>query len=117
MLFRSNITQGGQQDILVARFLPSGILDPDFGDSGKVVLALSTNTDSANSIALQSNGKILIGGGTIDGNAHDTFVKWRPKQGDDQQALRKMGAEGVPVSSRVFGSGHWLRPALVQEAV
>ncbi len=64
--------------------------------------------------AYQAYNVALTGGGTIDGNAHETFVKWRSRQGDDQQALRKMGAEGVPVSARVFGAGHWLRPPLVQ---
>lgn len=64
--------------------------------------------------AYQAVNVAISGGGTIDGNAHDTFVKWRSRQNDDQQALRKMGAEGVPVASRVFGAGHWLRPPLVQ---
>lgn len=64
--------------------------------------------------AYQAHNVALTGGGTIDGNAHDTFVKWRPRQNDDQQLLRKMGAEGTAVSARVFGTGHWIRPPLVQ---
>lgn len=64
--------------------------------------------------AYQAYNVALTGGGTIDGNAHDTFVKWRPKQGKAQQALRQMGAEGAPVAARVFGPDNWLRPPLVQ---
>lgn len=64
--------------------------------------------------AYQACNVAITGAGTIDGNAHDTFVKWRPRQGEAQQALRKMGADGVPVARRVFGPGHWLRPPLVQ---
>ncbi|HEY0968388.1 MAG TPA: glycoside hydrolase family 28 protein [Opitutaceae bacterium] len=64
--------------------------------------------------AYQAHNVAITGAGTIDGNAHDTFVKWRPRQAEDQLALRKMGAESVPVAERVFGAGHWLRPPLVQ---
>lgn len=64
--------------------------------------------------AYQALNVAITGGGTLHGNALETFVKWRPNQGPDQQALRKMGAEGVPVPQRVFGAGHWLRPHFVQ---
>lgn len=64
--------------------------------------------------AYQARNVALTGAGTIDGNASETFVKWRPRQGEDQQALRRMGAEGTPVHERKFGAGHWLRPPLVQ---
>jgi polygalacturonase len=64
--------------------------------------------------AYQAVNVALTGGGTLDGNALETFVKWRPKQGPDQQALRKLGAEGAPLPQRVFGAGHWLRPHFAQ---
>jgi polygalacturonase len=64
--------------------------------------------------AYQACNIAITGAGLIDGNAHDTFVKWRPDQGAAQKALRKMGADGVSVSQRIFGEGHWLRPPLVQ---
>jgi polygalacturonase len=56
----------------------------------------------------------ITGGGTIDGQGFDGFFQWRPKQKTDQNALRKMGADGVPVRDRVFGEGHYLRPGFVQ---
>ncbi|HYE58233.1 MAG TPA: glycoside hydrolase family 28 protein, partial [Rhodothermales bacterium] len=56
----------------------------------------------------------LTGPGTFDGNAAETFWPWRDRQRDDQQALRRMGADGVPVYERVFGEGHVLRPSFVQ---
>lgn len=64
--------------------------------------------------AYQANRVAITGDGLIDGNAHDTFVTWRPRQKEAQQALRKLGADGAPVASRLFGAGHWLRPPLVQ---
>ncbi|EHR61565.1 endopolygalacturonase [Saccharomonospora cyanea NA-134] len=56
----------------------------------------------------------VTGGGLIDGNAEDGFAAWRELQGEDQQALRRMGKEGVPVEERVFGEGHYLRPSMLQ---
>jgi polygalacturonase len=56
----------------------------------------------------------ITGGGMIDGQGFDGFFKWRAKQKDSQQLLRKMGAEGVAVEQRRFGPGHYLRPGFVQ---
>ena len=56
----------------------------------------------------------ITGDGTIDGQGEKNFLPWRPDQRPDQRLLRKMGAEGVPVSERVFGEGHRLRPHFVQ---
>lgn len=56
----------------------------------------------------------IIGKGTIDGNAGDTFATWRKDQKPDQQLIRKMDHEEVPVAQRNFGQGHLLRPHLMQ---
>lgn len=56
----------------------------------------------------------ITGAGTIDGQGEQNFLPWRPNQKPDQRALRKMGAEGVPVSERIFGDGHLLRPHFIQ---
>ena len=64
--------------------------------------------------AYQAVNVAITGSGTVDGNSANTFVKWRSRQGEAQQALRRMGAEGAPLATRVFGRGHWLRPPLVQ---
>ena len=57
----------------------------------------------------------LTGKGVIDGNgmAEKSFRDWRGKQKKDQNKLREMGREGVPVKDRVFGEGHFLRPQLI----
>ncbi|WP_410007773.1 glycoside hydrolase family 28 protein [Planotetraspora sp. A-T 1434] len=60
----------------------------------------------------------VTGKGTLDGQAgKGPWESWYAKggpQGADQRALRKMGDDGVPVEQRVFGAGHYLRPAMVQ---
>ena len=56
----------------------------------------------------------IIGEGTIDGNASDSFGKWHAQQKESQLLSRKMNHENVPVKERIFGKGHFLRPQLIQ---
>jgi uncharacterized delta-60 repeat protein len=50
----------------VARLLPNGDLDPSFGSNGVVQTAFSTSQSFANCIAVQQDGKIILGGYTIN---------------------------------------------------
>ena len=56
----------------------------------------------------------ITGKGTIDGNTASEFLTWIPKAEPDFQRLRRMGADGTPVSKRVFGEGTHLRPSIIQ---
>ncbi|MBN8806944.1 MAG: glycoside hydrolase family 28 protein [Sphingomonas sp.] len=56
----------------------------------------------------------ITGNGMFDGQGKDGFYRWRGQQDADKAALRDMGTKGVPVEKRVFGPGHYLRPAFVQ---
>jgi uncharacterized delta-60 repeat protein len=53
-------------DFLVTRFNTNGTLDPTFGTGGKVITDFG-NTEDVTSVAIQSDGKILVGGGTGSG--------------------------------------------------
>jgi polygalacturonase len=68
----------------------------------------------------------ITGGGTLDGQGSNTAwwpwsgkpeFGWQdgaPKQDTDRAALQAMGEAGTPVSERVFGGGHFLRPNMIQ---
>jgi len=56
----------------------------------------------------------ITGEGTIDGNAQNTFGTWRDLQKNDQQRSRDMNHSNVPLSNRIFGANHYLRPQLIQ---
>jgi len=60
----------------------------------------------------------VTGRGTLDGQARlgpwESWYAGGGPQSADQQALRRMGNESVPVAQRVFGAGHYLRPSMVQ---
>jgi len=54
-------------DITLVRYNPDGSLDNTFSVDGIVVTSFSEYTDVAKAIALQTDGKILIAGGSDDG--------------------------------------------------
>jgi polygalacturonase len=56
----------------------------------------------------------IIGKGTIDGNADDTFATWKKLQNDDKTLSREMNHSETANEERTFGSGHYLRPQLIQ---
>ena len=55
------------QDFLVLRYLADGTLDPSFGADGKVVTSFGSDTDRAMAVAIQPDGKIVVGGETQSG--------------------------------------------------
>ncbi|MCD8223187.1 MAG: glycosyl hydrolase family 28 protein [Clostridiales bacterium] len=69
----------------------------------------------------------LTGEGTLDGGAdaehwwnwhHQVEKAWSADKKDlqleDRRETRRMNMEGVPVSERIFGPGHYLRPNFIQ---
>lgn len=56
----------------------------------------------------------ITGPGAFEGQGRAHWLPWRERQKPDQNRLRQLGAEGAPLRDRVFGDGHWLRPAFVQ---
>lgn len=65
--------------------------------------------------AYQCTNVAITGEGTIDGNGLATREMMQNAGGRGSSgALRKMGADAVPVNQRVYGEGKWLRSSLVQ---
>ena len=63
----SNNSIGTDSDFAVARYNANGSLDTNFNGTGKVTTSLGTNYDSGFSVALQSNGKIVVAGASVNG--------------------------------------------------
>jgi uncharacterized delta-60 repeat protein len=67
----------GNTDFLVARYLSTGILDPEFGLGGYVTTNFGAGIDArATSVAVQSDGKIIAGGILSDGRY--AVVRYNP---------------------------------------
>ena len=52
----------GSGAFAVARFLPTGAVDPSFDGDGKQTVDFATSTDVATTVAIQGDGKIVLGG-------------------------------------------------------
>jgi uncharacterized delta-60 repeat protein len=52
----------GNIDFCIARFNSNGTLDTTFGNSGKVIQPIGSDDDLGHSLAIQPDGKILLGG-------------------------------------------------------
>jgi uncharacterized delta-60 repeat protein len=61
-------------DVAVARYNPDGTYDNTFGTNGRVVTAVTAAADQALSVALQTDGKIVIAGFTTGPAGRDFLV-------------------------------------------
>jgi uncharacterized delta-60 repeat protein len=60
-------SDGSQSDFALARYNPDGSLDTSFGTGGKVVTSIAANNGTtADAVALQTDGKIVVGGSNGD---------------------------------------------------
>ncbi len=64
-------TTGGKIDFALARYNSDGSLDTSFDGDGKLTTALGSAADIARSVAVQSDGKIVVAGYSSNGSNHD----------------------------------------------
>jgi uncharacterized delta-60 repeat protein len=62
----ANLTTGSTGDFGIARYNPSGSLDPTFGTGGKGITDFGGNVDIARGVVLQSDNRIVAAGSTIN---------------------------------------------------
>jgi uncharacterized delta-60 repeat protein len=94
----------------LARFSPDGTLDPGFGSGGKVITNVGINS-SINDLAIQPDGKIVVGGGNGDwGDARNFIVARYLSNGTLDQTF---GTGGVAFTN-FYGRGGMARALAVQ---
>lgn len=71
-------TVGGiEADFILARYLPQGQLDRSFANGiGWVRTRLGRSLDTATSLAVQANGRIVVGGYSLDGNYRAVVARY-----------------------------------------
>jgi uncharacterized delta-60 repeat protein len=62
ILLGGHCSNGRNNDFCIARFNSNGTLDTSFGSSGIVIQPIGSFNDNGQSLAIQSDGKILLGG-------------------------------------------------------
>ena len=67
---------GGHFDFALARYRPNGALDRTFGKAGKVTTDFTgpDNSDAANALALQADGKLVAAGVAFTGGVGEDFA-------------------------------------------
>ena len=58
-------------DITLVRYNIDGSIDDSFGTNGKVITSIGTSNETANSVLVQSDGKIIAAGYSWNGNDND----------------------------------------------
>ena len=89
----STAQAGTGQDFLVLRYLADGRLDAGFGSGGQVITSFGVDADRALAVAIQPDGKIVVGGESQSG-ASASGVDF---------ALARYLPDGTPDAS--FGTG------------
>ena len=64
--------------------------------------------------AFEAEDIAITGEGTLDGRASESFARFRPQRSAQQDTLRQMGIDGVPVEARCFGERSILPPSMIQ---
>ena len=68
---------GGNWDLALVRYLPNGFLDNTFGINGRVTRSIGNGDDLGFAMALQPDGKILVGGHSVlQGTVQMTIVRF-----------------------------------------
>src|SRR3990167_2042134 len=62
---------GSNNDFALVRYNTDGTLDTTFNSTGIVTTAIGSSTDAANSVAIQSDGKIVVAGYSNNGSDYD----------------------------------------------
>ena len=91
----------GIDSIALARFLPTGAVDPHFGKKGQVTTSVRGVADVASSVAIDKIGKIIIGGLSATGSALDGSLS-------SDFVVARYTSSGV--IDRTFGGGPVITP-------
>ena len=94
---------GGQSCFTVLRYGADGSLDTGFGDSGKVITTVAKHS-TAEGVAMQSDGKIVVAGNSfIDGNNNDFAVVRYNANGTLDSSFNQTGKATADFGAHDFG--------------
>jgi uncharacterized delta-60 repeat protein len=92
-------------DFCIARFNSNGTLDTSFGSSGKVIQPIGIYNDYGVSLAIQSDGKILLGGRCDNGSDNDFCIARFNSNGTLDTTFGSSGKVIQPIGSYLdFGN-------------
>lgn len=75
LLIAGRLYEMGKSRILIHRLLSNGSLDASFGSGGEVIISPTTDNQSAEDLAVDSDGKILLAGNLVTGSRKMLLVR------------------------------------------
>ena len=91
---------GTDRDFTIVRFNSDGSLDVSFGDNGIVTTVIGTGDETAESVATQSDGKIIITGYYDNGTDEDIVLARFNSDGEFDDSFGENGIVKTPVGTR-----------------
>ncbi|MEH2461293.1 DUF4347 domain-containing protein [Nostoc sp.] len=82
---------GSNYDLTIARYNSNGTLDTSFNTTGKVTTDFNNSSDGGNSITVQSDGKILVGGISYKASNYDFAIARYNSNGTLDTSFNKTG--------------------------
>ena len=89
----------GDEQIFAVRFNDDGSLDNTFGTSGQTILPMDVSDERAMAVALQSDGKVIIGGRSNNGADTDFALRRLNTDGTLDTTFGTLGIVAVDISS------------------
>jgi uncharacterized delta-60 repeat protein len=103
-------TGDGSADFALARYMPDGSLDPAFGTGGVVTTDFG-GYDPASEVALDSSGRIVVGGSSLTpSGTHAALARYRangsldPSFGSGGKVVTDLGADEPSVGAMIIDS-------------
>jgi len=90
---------GGTDDFALARILPAGTLDPDFGTGGKVVTRIVTRDDRIRALQIDSEGRILAAGYARNSANRDVALARYLDDGSLDETFGDAGTVVLPIGT------------------
>jgi uncharacterized delta-60 repeat protein len=98
---------GSDYDFCIARFNSNGTLDTSFGTKGKIIQPIGSDSDFGDSLAIQPDGKILLGGSCLNVSNSDFCIARFNSNGTIDTSFGFSGKVILPIGS-YYDYGHSL---------
>ncbi len=123
ILVAGTTENNGSTDVAIIRLHSDGILDMDFDDDGQLTLPIANSDDSAHSILIQEDGKIILAGSRILNTEKDLFLARLHSDGSPDTSFADhgmlTGTEGYEATARgaiLQENGHILLAGSTKES-
>ncbi|MBK6932511.1 MAG: hypothetical protein IPH12_17285 [Saprospirales bacterium] len=100
-------------EFVVARYNANGVLDNTFGTNGAAKIdfyAGASALDEAKAVAIQSDGKIIVGGTALNGSTREMALARLTKTGALDAGFGTGGKTTTAIGTKVFGDAMVLQP-------